>query len=139
MLGWLRLASIIILVAGIYLLINYGLGITIIFSIAILFIFSRLLLADLANNDVISHLERIKKVNEDELRYLAYDYLHFPAGENLSPPGHLYANDLDIFGRASLYQFINRTQSEMGNARLANYLLGPADIHEIHSRQQAIR
>ncbi len=138
-LGWLRLASIIILVAGIYLLINYGLGITIIFSIAILFIFSRLLLADLANNDVISHLERIKKVNEDELRYLAYDYLHFPGGENLSPPGHLYANDLDIFGRASLYQFINRTQSEMGNARLASYLLGPADIHEIRSRQEAIR
>lgn len=138
-LGWLRLANITILIGGIYLLIAYGVGITLIFSVVILFIFSRLLQADLANNDAISHLERVKKVNEDELHYLAYDYLHFPGGENFSPPGHLYANDLDIFGRASLYQFINRTQSEIGNARLASYLLGPAEIQEIRSRQQASR
>ena len=52
---------------------------------------------------------------------------------------HLYANDLDIFGKASLFQYINRTTSEMGSSQLADYLKFPASINLILQRQIAVK
>ena len=52
---------------------------------------------------------------------------------------HPYADDLDIFGRASVYQFMNRTSSEQGNWKLAGWLSAPAKAAEITARQQAAK
>ncbi|MEI9958184.1 MAG: hypothetical protein WDM90_18175 [Ferruginibacter sp.] len=52
---------------------------------------------------------------------------------------HPYANDLDIFGRASLYQYCNRTTSDMGSNTLAQWLLQPATVPTILQRQQAVK
>jgi predicted ATPase len=46
---------------------------------------------------------------------------------------------MDIFGHASLYQFINRTTSQIGTVQLATWLLQPASISEITERQAAIK
>ena len=52
---------------------------------------------------------------------------------------HRYAGDLDIFGRSSVYQYINRTCSQQGNQMLAHWLLNAAEAQEILARQNAVK
>jgi DNA mismatch repair ATPase MutS len=98
-----------------------------------------LLYADLRNKAAINHLNFLIKINNDELKFLDGKYVDFPDGSNHIPADHLYANDLDIFGKASLFQFINRATSEMGSRQLAKYLQFPAALKIIEERQAAVK
>jgi predicted nucleic acid-binding protein len=60
-------------------------------------------------------------------------------GERLNPPGHSYANDLNIFGTGSLFELLWIGRSGIGQRGLAQYLLKPADVDEAWARQAAIR
>ncbi|HSN90287.1 MAG TPA: DNA mismatch repair protein MutS, partial [Anaeromyxobacteraceae bacterium] len=61
------------------------------------------------------------------------------AGEALAPPDHLYAQDLDLFGRASLFELLCAARTRPGEERLAAWLLSPAEPGEIGARQGAVR
>lgn len=64
-----------------------------------------------------------------------------PAGD---PPAgcalvdHPYALDLDVFGRASLFQWLGPTATPGGAARLAEWLLSAADPAHVRLRQAAV-
>lgn len=137
--GILRLGSVIAVIAGFYFLwsINklYAAGTTVI----ILAVFVRLIYKDLANRAAIKHLEHLIQINEEELAALSGRYYHFQNGGQFLPHDHFYANDMDIFGHASLYQFLNRTTSEPGAEKLAAWLLSPAIPEEIIKRQSAVK
>jgi hypothetical protein len=60
-----------------------------------------------------------------------------PPGLNVT--GHPYAVDLDVFGRASLFQWLGPTATPAGAARLADWLLSAADPHQIQLRHEAVR
>ncbi len=60
-------------------------------------------------------------------------------GERFLDPNHLYARDLDIFGRGSLYELISQAASAPGQHTLAEWLLHPAAADEIIQRQEAVR
>jgi DNA mismatch repair ATPase MutS len=137
--GWLRFAVVVVLVAAIYLLIPSGLLYVAAAAIILMIFFTRLLLIDLRNKANIEKTRYLININKDELKALAHDYYHFEDGLEHSPKEHLYSNDLDIFGRASLFQYINRTASEMGSALLADWLLHPADTAILQQRQTAIK
>lgn len=137
--AWLRLGAIIAIIAGFYLLWSLGVIYVIIASVLLLFIFTRLIYADLKNQSKIEHTNHLIQINEDELKALAGDYYDFDSGTEHIPKEHPYANDLDIFGRASVFQYINRTTSEPGSKQLAEYLKSPASINEISERQIAIK
>ena len=51
---------------------------------------------------------------------------------------HLYAEDLDLFGRGSLFERLNTTRTEAGETMLAAWLGAPAPPGEVLARQQAI-
>lgn len=51
---------------------------------------------------------------------------------------HPYSYDLDIFGHASLFQYLNRTASRPASDMLAAWLSNAATAAEIKARQQAI-
>jgi hypothetical protein len=51
---------------------------------------------------------------------------------------HSYAGDLDLFGRASLFELLNTTRTEIGELTLADWLRGPAPLDEVRARQAAI-
>ena len=53
-------------------------------------------------------------------------------------PGHPYANDLDLFGPASLFELLNTTRTEIGELTLADWLRGPAALPEVRARQAAV-
>ena len=58
-------------------------------------------------------------------------------GERFRNPDHLYAQDLDLFGPASLFELLSIARTRAGEETLAGWLLAPAEAPEILERQQA--
>jgi hypothetical protein len=58
-------------------------------------------------------------------------------GERFRDAGHLYAQDLDLFGAGSLFELLSIARTRAGEETLAAWLLAPADAREIVARQQA--
>jgi len=139
MLAWSRFIAVAAMIAALYFLWPVGHIYAAGAAIAILIVFVQLLLADLRNKKRIEHTKSLLAVNEAELKALVHQYTHFEDGAALIPAEHPYANDLDILGRASLFQYCNRTNSEMGAAKLAEWLLYPAGKENILLRQQAVK
>ncbi|HEV8079985.1 MAG TPA: MutS family DNA mismatch repair protein [Chitinophagaceae bacterium] len=135
--GWLRFGSIAGIIAVFYLLWSFGIWYVIIVSILLLAVFIRLLIADLKNKTAIIHTTHLININKDELKYLEGNFYDFPDGSYHDEATHSYANDLDIFGKASLFQYINRATSEMGSTQLADYLKSAAEPDDILQRQTA--
>jgi large-conductance mechanosensitive channel len=139
LLGWTRFGILAATALLIWLFSSYGIFVsTVIFFIG-LAIFLFVVRKDLANKDSISHHERLITINEQELLYLQHKYTHQKDGSEFYKDGHAYSDDLDIFGRASLYQYINRTNSEQGNQLIADWFLAPTTSNEIQARQKAVK
>jgi hypothetical protein len=51
---------------------------------------------------------------------------------------HLYAVDLDIFGKGSLFELLSAARTRSGEETLAGWLKAPASASEIEQRQRAI-
>ncbi|MGB0391860.1 MAG: hypothetical protein ACPGD5_09830, partial [Salibacteraceae bacterium] len=78
------------------------------------------------------------KINEEEVNRLAGNNKEYSQGEEYIDLNHPYAADLDLFGKGSLFQYINRTSGFNGSDCLAQWLLEVADEKEILLRQEAI-
>ncbi len=61
------------------------------------------------------------------------------SGEEFNDPGHVYANDLHIFGEGSLFQLLCTARTSIGRRGLADYLLAGSAPEETLSRQEAVR
>ena len=61
-----------------------------------------------------------------------------PSGERFRDRNHPYADDLDVFGPASLFQLLSSCRTPMGEDRLARWLLHPSAIAEIRDRQARV-
>ena len=59
-------------------------------------------------------------------------------GERFRDEHHLYANDLDLFGRGSLFELLSIARTGAGEERLAEWLKQPASAHEVRARQDAV-
>lgn len=66
------------------------------------------------------YLEKKVEINEQELAALNYDISSFDDGKEFEDPAHLYTYDLDVFGPHSLFQYVNRTCTQLGKKRLAS-------------------
>ncbi len=60
-------------------------------------------------------------------------------GERFLDPEHPYARDLDLFGKASLFELLCTARTRAGEETLAAWLLSAASIEEIVARQGAIQ
>ena len=138
-LAWLRFVTIIGIGMSCYFLQAIGILYVLIVALSLLIIFTQFVFSDLRNKAAIENQESLIQINEDELKALAHNYYHFTDGQEHIQEEHFYTNDLDIFGHASLYQYINRTQSQMGNNSLAYCLSNPTNPDTILHRQAAIK
>jgi hypothetical protein len=59
-------------------------------------------------------------------------------GDRFRDDRHLSANDLDLFGPASLFQLLSIARTRAGEDALAAWLMAPASRDEVRSRQQAV-
>jgi len=138
-LGWLRLISILVpLILGFALLPEHmAAAVTCIIICIACFIY--VVSLDVDNSAVIELTERHISINENEIAALHHTYSNLDDGKRFEPEEHAYAADMDIFGKYSLYQYINRCESEQGCALLAQRLLEPLPVNDIHASQEAIK
>jgi DNA mismatch repair ATPase MutS len=80
----------------------------------------------------------IKKVNENEIESLQSNANMYDNGAAFINDKHYYTGDLDVFGKNSLFQLINRAATMPGIIKLAQWLDQPASKKTILSRQQAV-
>ncbi len=60
------------------------------------------------------------------------------AGTRYSDASHPYADDLDLFGKGSLFELLCTARTRAGEDALAGWLRAPASPAEIRSRQEAV-
>ncbi len=60
------------------------------------------------------------------------------AGERYASDDHLYARDLDLFGKGSLFELLCTARTRPGADALASWLLAPAPASEVRARQRAV-
>ncbi len=77
-------------------------------------------------------------INKDEIKIASGDFYDRDKGLQFQDPNHFYSLDIDLFGRGSFFQFIDRTTIKEGTEQLANELKAN-DINDIVLRQEAIK
>lgn len=60
-------------------------------------------------------------------------------GERFRVADHVFSDDLDIFGRGSLFELLSTARTPLGESTLARWLTSSDDIPGIVSRQRAVR
>lgn len=135
----LRLALFIAGIAGVYFFFNQTTLLIVCICLTFLPLF---ILVKIHNRFFIRKewLETQARIIQEELQALSGDYSSFEDGKEYVNPEHPYSFDLDIFGRRSLFQSINRTCTFFGKVRLAEWLQN--HLHKktsIEKRQKMVR
>ncbi|MEM9934741.1 MAG: hypothetical protein AAF824_14035, partial [Bacteroidota bacterium] len=67
-------------------------------------------------------LSTLLSINQAEADFLEGDLSIFDPGEEFVDSTHPYSYDLDIFGKSSIFHFLNRSVSVIGKQKLATSL-----------------
>ncbi len=134
-----RIVTFVVFFVGAILCIKYGLGL-LLFVAVVLFVFIFGLLINhhnkIAKKKKISQL--LSQINKEEVKRLNHDFEGIYDGNEFVDEHHPYAVDLDIFGRSSLFQLINRAGTVDGAQLLKSWLVKASSKEIIELRQKAI-
>lgn len=85
-------------------------------------------------------LKALIKINEDGLKRLKGEWKNFiETGEEFIDESHNFSWDLDIFGKNSLFQWTNHTNTPIGKKKLRDAYINPdKNINKIKERQEAV-
>ena len=81
----------------------------------------------------------LSEINSNEINFLKDGKSVFLSGDEFKIGNHNFANDLDIFGKNSLYEYLNRTYTYSGQKALADLLLSVKPSHQIIANQEAVK
>ena len=85
-------------------------------------------------------LKNLIFVNQIEIQLLNKNFQNINEGNEFIDKQHNFLSDLDIFGRRSIFQLLNRTATFTGRTKLAQWLTYPfLDKEQINKRQTAIK
>lgn len=84
------------------------------------------------------HYRFLADINADELGRLQNRFIREETGDAYVEAEHYYTGDLDIFGRHSVFKLLNRTHTQAGTQRLAEWLKKAATADIIRRRQEAV-
>ncbi|MDN3491405.1 MutS-related protein [Winogradskyella bathintestinalis] len=133
----LRLAIFVLTGVGIYFTYQnwqVAVGIAVIGIASFLFLLSKY--TDLKSKRNLH--KRLIAINEDELKIAKGDFQERLDGSEFQNPKHYFSLDIDLFGKGSFFQYINRTAIKEGTKKLVHHLLSN-DISAIETRQLAIK
>src|SRR5690554_2457978 len=115
----LRLLLFVSIVVGIYLFLE-----NLTLSLGIGFVGIAIFLILVSNHVKLQYqrdlLKELILINDQELRVLKGDFHHLEDGAEFHDSKHYYSHDIDLFGRGSLFQFINRSVIKSGKSLLAD-------------------
>lgn len=86
----------------------------------------------------IAFVKNLIALNDEEIAFLNGNPPTWDPGEEFIDPKHAYTYDLDVFGKNSLFQHINRVHTYIGKIKLAELFLNKLPIKKISSTQEAI-
>lgn len=134
-----RIVAFIVFLVVAILCIKHGLGL-LLFIVVLLFVFTFGILVNYHNR--IAKKKNITKllyeINKEEIKRLKNDFTGIYDGSEFIDEHHAYAIDLDIFGRSSLFQLINRGGTGNGKYLLKSWLEQASSKEIIELRQQAV-
>lgn len=84
--------------------------------------------------------KRMERIFQDYIDRMDGTWINFKdTGEEFKEKGHGYSDDIDILGKASVFQLLSTAKTYLGRRFFAEDLLNPSsDIREIDQRQDAI-
>lgn len=83
-------------------------------------------------------LKALIQCNQLEIDVINGDLSKLPTGEEFLNTEHYFSYDIDLFGKASFFQYLNRSTTREGKNELAD-LLASNKIDSISTRQEAIQ
>lgn len=86
-----------------------------------------------------AHALFMASINRNEILRLETDLKTFDTGDRFMDPNHPYLADLDIFGKNSLFQLLNRCTTETSKRLLAMWMGQGTHTEEILQRQKAVQ
>jgi len=114
----------------------YGIVIT---STVFVVVFGSLLNAHIKIRKIRDRHESLTQINADEeLRFMG-ELKKFDEGKEYLSSDHPFARDMDVFGRNSVFQLLNRTTTNKGRDQLASWLLTAYEKQHILQRQVAVK
>ncbi|SHG87603.1 MutS-related protein [Winogradskyella jejuensis] len=132
-----RLTVFVLTVAGIYFTFNQWQVAAVIAVVGVaIFLYLLSKYTDLKAER--ARYKRLVKINETELQIASGDFHNRADGSEYQNSKHFYSLDIDLFGKGSFFQFINRTTIKEGTQKLVNTLLSN-EITDIPKRQDAIK
>lgn len=140
---WISLLRLFVFIAGAVLTglaftRSATLGSAVLISALILFLFLLKIFEDFAERIRIA--ENLSLINRNEISALDGDLSSFDGGSDLNDPRHDFSVDVDLFGDASLFSYLNRTVTGSGRSILAGWLLDPYELrNEIVPMQEAVK
>lgn len=109
-----------------YTLVSWGV-LPLVLSVVSLVLYALVRLMDVKNDEQVHRFSNLRKVYLHELSYLKGDFSCFDDGERYMDAHHPFTFDLDVFGKDSLFQRINRTVTTGGSDWLAAQLSSVAN------------
>jgi len=135
--SWGRLVLFILAVSSIWFYsenINVAVGI----AAACFILFLVIVRRHVDLNEEKDRAERVKKYADFERSFLTQKLKGYDRGVEFIDPAHPFTSDLDIFGDASIFEYLNRTKSAKAKRLLAEQLqenkTDPGDI--LHQRER---
>lgn len=109
-----------------YTLVSWGV-LPLVLSAVSLLLYALVRLMDVKNDAQVHRFSSLRKVYLHEFSYLNGDFSCFDDGERYADAHHPFTFDLDVFGKDSLFQRINRTVTTGGSDWLAAQLSSVAN------------
>ena len=137
--AWLRLGFFISAIAVLYFLFKYDLYLALALAVIVIFIVFGLLVN--RHNSLKAKREFYKNlasVNQSEALIANLELKQQKDGSGFADSKHPFASDLDIFAKHSLFQLLNRAESNIGQTTLANWLKKPPATSVLIERQKSI-
>jgi len=83
-------------------------------------------------------LVSVREYYDKGIARLKRDWESLDDGNDFNDPEHIYAADLDLFGRGSLFQLVCSARTHVGREALAAWMKTPASRDEVLARREAV-
>lgn len=135
----IRLAIFILAIPALYFIIKTNLAIFFAFLIGTIVLFLWAVVRQQKYDKLHQYHEALKSINENEISAISeHQNLYFD-GEEYEIPNHHYTNDLDVFGKHSIFGLINRGRTYFGNQMLKDAFLTKPTKSLLLEKQEAIQ
>ncbi|MDA3615497.1 MutS-related protein [Polluticaenibacter yanchengensis] len=139
MVSWIRLLCIVVFLLAGFSVWQNAAAFSIALLVASIICFGYLVIYSGRLQEKIVHLTALVETCKKELAWINGNYRLYNNGAEWLTVLNDETNDLDSFGEASLFQFLNRTNSYLGGLQLAHSIQGKTTKKVILQNQEAIR